>query len=383
MEKDVVILANNLIKKYYISSGIFSFFSKNNKTINALNGIDLSIKRGEIVGIIGRNGSGKSTLLKILSKVTKPTNGDAIIDGKVVSAIEVAGGFNPDLTGNENLKLLCGIWGVKPKEFNNIYKSIIEFSNLHDFMHMQIKKFSTGMIGRLAASIIIHIDADIYLFDEVLNGSDQLFKRKLHNKILNIQQSNKTILFATHNVSDILALCHRALIFDFGKIIFSGNPFETVVTYRKLIQNNLNIENNQKLESNGLNIENQNLSFKNINITTTNINTFSFTLEPQKSTLFECSIFVIINNAFDIPIAHTSFFIDKIDENIDLQCSFPVEIINDGIYTISIATEFKPEKWIFFPRVINFEIKSNNNKVKNNFLPGILLKDAIWKITNK
>ena len=381
MEKEIVISANNLIKHYYISNGIISLFSrKHNKIITALNGIDLSIKKGEIVGIIGRNSSGKSTLLKILSKVTKPTDGNATINGKVVSAIEVAGGFNFDLTGNENLKLLCGIWGVTPKEYKNIYREIIEFSSLHDFMHLQIKKFSTGMIGRLAASIIIHINADIYLFDEVLNGSDQLFKRKLHNKILELQQVNKTIVFATHNVSDILALCHRAVIFDFGKIIFSGNPFETVVKYRKLLQPNISKENHNL--TNEININRTDLSFNNIKIINSDCDTLSFTITPNNNIYYDCKIFVIINNAFDIPIAHTSFFIDKIETNIDLQCSFPTEIISDGVYTISIATEFKPEKWIFFPRVLNFEIKNNPNENKKDFLPGILLKDAIWKINN-
>lgn len=383
MDKEIVISANNLAKHYYLSGGIFSIFSKKNqKIIKAIDGIDLSIRKGEIVGIIGRNGSGKSTLLKILSKVTKPTGGNATIVGKVVSAIEVAGGFNPDLTGNENLKLLCGIWGVKPKEFNNIYKEIIDFSSLHDFMYLQIKKYSTGMIGRLAASIIIHIKADIYLFDEVLNGSDQLFKRKLHDKIIELQQNSKTILFATHNVSDILALCHRAMIFESGKVIFSGNPFETVVKYRKHIQPKYNQEKNQIINDNEININRVDLSFNNIKIITSGYNILSFTITPNNNIYFECRIFIIINNAFDIPIAHSSFYIDKIEKGINIECSFPTEIISDGIYTLSLATEFKPKKWIFFPRVLSFEIKNKPTEIINDFLPGILLKDAVWKISN-
>ncbi len=381
MEKEIVISAHNIVKHYYLSGGFFSLFKKQNNIIKALNGIDLSINKGEIVGIIGRNGSGKSTLLKILSLVTKPTDGEATIKGKVVSAIEVAGGFNPDLSGSENLKLLCGIRGIKPYEFKKIQKEIIEFSSLQDFMHLQVKKFSTGMLGRLAASIIIHLNADIYLFDEVLNGSDQLFKRKLHNKILELQNNNKTVLFATHNVSDILALCNRALIFEYGKIIFSGNPFETVVTYRKLIQLNFNESNINKTISQEININRNDLSLHNIKISTEN-RTLYFTLIPHNTTFPDCNIHVIIYNAFDFPIAHTSFFIGKITQNIDLQCAFHTNIISDGIYTITVFAELNPDKWVFYPRILEFEIKDNAHNLKNDFMPGILLKDAIWKINN-
>ena len=170
------------------------------------------------------------------------------------------------------------------------------------------------------------------------------------------------------------------MLFDFGKIIFSGNPFETVVKYRKLLQPNISKENHNL--TNEININRTDLSFNNIKIINSDCDTLSFTITPNNNIYYDCKIFVIINNAFDIPIAHTSFFIDKIETNIDFQCSFPTEIISDGVYTISIATEFKPEKWIFFPRVLNFEIKNNPNENKKDFLPGILLKDAIWKINN-
>jgi len=369
MKNDIVISVSNISKQFNASNKIFS---KNNSKINALNNISLNIKRGEIIGIIGRNGSGKSTFLKVLGKVTKPYKGSININGIVVSAIEVASGFNLDLSASENLKILCGLWKVNNKEYLNVSKQIIEFSNLAEFMDMQIKKFSTGMIGRLASSILIHLKADIYLFDEVLNGTDEIYKRKLHNKISELQNQNKTIFYATHNINDVLSLCNRAFIIEKGELIFEGNPFETIVKYRKLIQNFKSIDTEDK----NICIKKNNVIINNINFVN---NKLKFTIEPIELICQNININFIINNSFDLPIAHSNYLINEIKQNTLISCAFPNNLLNEGVYTISIAISIN-SNWIFLPRVIEFELFKNENSSNFDFLPGIFLNNLQWNI---
>ena len=383
MDRKIVISAQNLKKHYFISKGLFSFLQKKEKNniITVLNGINLEIDKGEILGIIGQNGSGKSTLLKVLSGVTSPSGGKAIINGKIVSAIEVAGGFNPDLNALENIRLLGRIWGVSTKEIHKLESDIINFSRLKEFIYLPVKKFSTGMVGRLAASIIIYIKADIYLFDEVLNGSDQLFKRQLHNKILNLQSNGSTILFATHNATDVLALCNRVILIDSGKIIFNGNAFKGIIQYRKLIQADLSKLILSQPIVNINNVKSNNISFNHIKmISTGECHQLSLTLLAAPGFYSQGTVHIIINNAFDIPVGHTSFFMEKIPEKCNLSCNFPLTLLTDGIYTISLAASLIPEKWMFFPRILEFEIKTNI-KQQNDFIPGISLTQAKWNIS--
>ncbi len=377
MNDEIIISAKNLTKEYYISEGLFSFFKKD-RVITALNGIDLEVHKGEIIGIIGRNGSGKSTLLKILSQITKPTYGKAIINGKIVSAIEVSGGFNPDLSGKENIKLIGQIWGMSSRKIKETENAIIEFANLSNLIFLPVKKLSTGMIGRLAASIIIHIEADIYIFDETLNGSDQLFTRKIHRKLINLQKNNKSILIASHKVTDLLSLCNKAILLEQGKIVQSGNPFETILGYQKILKSN--IRNNTEITRNSL--SNNYLEFKNISIANTlegyNI---TFTLNTFAETISSLHIFTIINNSLDIPIGHTSLEISNLQKESTLSCNFPNNILNNGLYVISFVVLLNSENWLFFPKVMEFETK-NNTADKYQFIPGILITEAKWEINN-
>lgn len=377
MNNEIVISAKNLTKEYFLSKGFFS--SKNtNKTITALNGVNLNIRKGEIVGIIGRNGSGKSTLLKILSQITKPTKGNAFIHGKIVSAIEVSGGFNFDLSGKENIKLIGQIWGLSLKRIKEIEKSIIEFANLSSYIFLPVKKLSTGMIGRLAASIIIHIEADIYIFDETLNGSDQLFTRNIHQKLIDLQNNQKTILIASHKVTDILTLCNNAIVLEKGEIIQTGNPFESIITYQRILHSNIQFSKNITRYT----LKNEHLNFSKVTIENDpDFYYFTFSIKPILDSITNLNLFLIVNNSFDLPIGHTSHEINSLKNDLTLTCKIPGNLFSNGLYIISLAANINNKNWLFLPKIIEFET-NNNSTNKFHFIPGILITDAKWQINN-
>lgn len=376
MEHEIIISAKNLTKKYSVDNSFLSFKNER-KTITALNGIDLEIIKGEIIGIIGRNGSGKSTLLKILSQITKPTEGNAIIKGKIVSAIEVSGGFNFDLSGKENIKLIGQIWGLTHSKIKEIEKSIIDFANLSNFIFLPVKKLSTGMIGRLAASIIIHIDADIYIFDETLNGSDQLFTRNIHKKLIELQNKQKTILIASHKITDILTLCNKAIVMEEGKIIQNGNPFESIITYQRIIRSNIQFSE----QITRYTLKNDFIEFSNVKIEKEHESyNFSFNIKPISSSIQCLNLFLIINSSFDLPIGHASIDVCPFDRYHELSCTVPDKIFSNGVYIISLAANINNENWLFLPKILEFETSSNTNKF--HFIPGISITDAKWSLTN-
>ncbi|HRP38345.1 MAG: ABC transporter ATP-binding protein [Chitinophagales bacterium] len=169
----------------------------------ALENISFEIKKGESVGIIGSNGSGKSTLLQILAGITKPTSGSVQICGKVASILDIGTGFHPELSGRENIYLNGQVHGFSKKEIERKIDEIIQFSEVENFIDEPVKNYSNGMYLRLAFSIMIHLDFDVYLFDEVMNVGDVSFREKSNQKLKELQQSNKTFLFVSHQLSEL------------------------------------------------------------------------------------------------------------------------------------------------------------------------------------
>ncbi|MFA4838848.1 MAG: ABC transporter ATP-binding protein [Candidatus Neomarinimicrobiota bacterium] len=204
---------------------------KNNGFIWALKEIDLTVRPGETLGIIGRNGAGKSTLLKILSRVTQPTEGKAILNGSVSSLLEVGTGFHPDLTGRENIYLNAAILGMNRRVIRERFQEIVDFSEIGQFLNTQVKKYSSGMAVRLAFAIAAHLDSDIMLIDEVLAVGDASFQRKCLDKMESNARSGRTILFVSHNLPAIERLCSRCIVFDKGTIVFDGKPSEAIDFY--------------------------------------------------------------------------------------------------------------------------------------------------------
>ncbi len=194
----------------------------------ALKEVSFEIKRGEVVGIIGRNGAGKSTLLKVLSRITEPTEGFAEIHGRVGSLLEVGTGFHPELTGRENVFLNGAILGMRRAEIEAKLDEIVAFAEVERFIDMPVKHYSSGMYLRLAFSVAAHLEPDILFVDEVLAVGDALFQRKCLARMRDVAEHGLTILFVSHNMAAIQHLCTKALLLSQGRVALAGST-ETVV----------------------------------------------------------------------------------------------------------------------------------------------------------
>ncbi len=257
MDKDLVIKTESLTKEYrlgVIGSGTLrrdlqSWYAKRRgredpnrrigaqeyekgDTFLALDGINLEIRRGERVGIIGANGAGKSTLLKLLSRITSPTSGAITFRGRIASMLEVGTGFHPELTGRENVYLNGAILGMNREEVSSKIDEIIEFSECEKFIDTPVKRYSSGMFVKLAFSVAAHLDAEILIMDEVLAVGDMKFQRKCIKKMRELAEGeNRTVLYVSHNMNTIQDLCSRCLVLDHGKKIYDGSVEEAIRYY--------------------------------------------------------------------------------------------------------------------------------------------------------
>lgn len=194
----------------------------NSETFWALKDISFDVSRGEILGIVGKNGAGKSTLLKILARITEPTEGCAVIRGKVSSLLEVGIGFHPDLTGRENIYLYGVILGMKKAEIERKFDEIVAFGGVEKFIDTPMKHYSSGMYVRLAFAVAAHVEPDILLIDEVLAVGDASFQNKCLGRIDAISKEGRTVVFVSHNIPAILSLCGRAILLNQGRAVEDG-----------------------------------------------------------------------------------------------------------------------------------------------------------------
>jgi lipopolysaccharide transport system ATP-binding protein len=208
----------------------------------ALQGINLEVKEGEILGIIGTNGAGKSTLLKILSRVTAPTKGDIKVKGRIASLLEVGTGFHPELTGRENIFMNGAILGMSKLEIKSKLDEIIDFSGVETFVDTPVKRYSSGMYVRLAFAVAAHLEPEILIVDEVLAVGDAAFQKKCLGKMKDISAEGRTILFVSHNLSAISTLCTRGVLLENGILTKSGQISDVVLSYYDTIADDENIK---------------------------------------------------------------------------------------------------------------------------------------------
>lgn len=219
----------------------------------ALRNINLSIKRGECFGILGKNGAGKTTLLKIIAGILKPDRGRIIIRGNVVPILSLGLGFEKELTAKENVYLYGSVLGLSKREIDEKYEKIVEFSELENVMNVKLRDFSDGMVMRLSFSIAFHVDCDIILIDEVLAVGDAAFQRKCLDRIKELKKEGRTIVIVSHSVDDIKRFCDRALILDKGKIVFLGKVLKVCEKYEEMIESErLKRINEMLMEENGI-----------------------------------------------------------------------------------------------------------------------------------
>ena len=207
---------------------------KGYKEQKVLKGLDFEIKQGEFLGIVGRNGSGKSTLLKILAGIYYPEKGEVTINGNLVPFIELGVGFNPELTGRENVYLNGALLGFSNTEMDAMYNDIWKFAELEPFQDQKLKNYSSGMQVRLAFSIAIRARGDILLLDEVLAVGDAAFQQKCTNYFESLKENHQTVVLVTHSMENVRRFCTRAILLDDGKIVKDGDPNKIADAYLKL-----------------------------------------------------------------------------------------------------------------------------------------------------
>jgi ABC-2 type transport system ATP-binding protein len=207
---------------------------KGYKEQKVLKGINFEVYQGDFLGIVGRNGSGKSTLLKILAGIYYPEKGDITINGNLVPFIELGVGFNPELTGRENVYMNGALLGFSNEEMDKMYNDIWEFAELKDFQDQKLKNYSSGMQVRLAFSIAIRARGDILLLDEVLAVGDAAFQQKCTDYFASLKDNHQTVILVTHSMENVRKFCNRAILIDNGEIIKEGDPNKVADAYTKL-----------------------------------------------------------------------------------------------------------------------------------------------------
>lgn len=206
-------------------------------TLWALNQVSFEVAEGEVVGIVGRNGAGKSTLLKVLSRITEPTSGRAVIRGRISSLLEVGTGFHPELTGRDNIYMNGTILGMTKREIDRKFDEIVEFSGVERFLDTPVKRYSSGMQVRLAFAVAAHLEPEILIIDEVLAVGDAKFQKKCMGKMQDVAQAGRTVLFVSHNMAAIESLCTSGLHIDGGQIVHRGSASSAVRDYLGVMLN--------------------------------------------------------------------------------------------------------------------------------------------------
>lgn len=265
MNDENVIIVENLVKEYKM------FASKKDRllesmlpgyqkhgTFRAMNNVSFDVKKGEVLGVLGKNGAGKSTLLKMVTGVVTPTSGKLEVKGKISSLLELGAAFNSELTGFENIYQHGQVMGLTKEEIRAKEKEIIEFADIGEHLYQPVKTYSSGMFARLAFACAINVDPDILIVDEVLSVGDMAFQLKCFKKFEEFKKRGKTILFVTHNISDILRNCTRTIIIDAGTKIFDGSVKDGVELYKKIIVglNPLEMKKQAKIEEETNEIQN-------------------------------------------------------------------------------------------------------------------------------
>jgi lipopolysaccharide transport system ATP-binding protein len=375
MNKDIILQAENISKQYrlgQVGTGTLShdlnrwwhqilgkddpylkIGETNDRSIKgtsdyvwALQDINFEVKRGEVLGIIGKNGAGKSTLLKILSKVTSPTTGSIKSRGRIASLLEVGTGFNPELTGKENIFLNGAILGMTKKEIASKLNEIVEFSGCERYIDTPVKRYSSGMTVRLAFAVAAFLEPEILVIDEVLAVGDAEFQKKAIGKMQDIsREGGRTVLFVSHNMAAIRQLCTKTLILENGRIIFEGNTNEGIDVY-------FNINEESKIRNGVYQSDkiSENPCIKKVVLT----NNLNFQ-DPCVKFYHDEEIVLDIDYSNQIPIVTFTIGIALLDINKNklftnhfdfaqsreksgrIRCKIPKDIFNQGVYSFDVA----------------------------------------------
>lgn len=329
----------------------------------ALKDVSFEVKHGEAIGIIGRNGAGKSTLLKILSRITEPTSGRAMISGRVASLLEVGTGFHPDLTGRENVYLNGTILGMKKREVDAKFDEIVDFSGVEKFIDTPVKRYSSGMRVRLAFSVAAHLEPEVLIIDEVLAVGDAAFQKKCLGKLNDVTTAGRTILFVSHNMVALKSLCERGVLLREGQLIADGEMAGVVDAY---------------LETDASEVISQEWP---IAATSPGTDSFRFNWVRLRSGDEPPDGHLTVRSAFEVDIslraarigrinltlhlylltgelvfAVASPTVDVTPGNVSLKCQFPANLLNDALYTLSVMIVEDSRSHFVLTDALRFEV---------------------------
>lgn len=353
--EEVVIRLDSVYKDFMLPhekinsvKGIVTSITKGNpwkvkETQHTLKDINFEIKKGEFFGVVGRNGSGKSTLLKILANIYQPTKGKVYTNGKLVPFIELGVGFNPELTGRENVYLNGAMLGFSDNQIDKMYDDIVEFAELKRFMDQKLKNYSSGMQVRLAFSMATRSEADILLIDEVLAVGDADFQRKCFEYFKTLKKNGKTVVFVSHDMNAVREYCDRTILIEKSRIIFEGNSDKVSAQYTKLFTETTS-KSTAKNEDSGKRWGNGSVMYTYAQVAIQNDDVITLTLRAKANKKVENPIFGFsIRDASGKALLGTNTQIKRkrinsvmAEDVISLEWTFP-NIFNDGTYVVELA----------------------------------------------
>lgn len=409
----VIIQVENLSKMYWISNKPRGYLTIRDQLLQlpskllgrvkdkheefwALKDVSFEIEQGDRVGIIGRNGAGKSTLLKLLSRITKPTSGRALIHGRVASLLEVGTGFHPELTGRENIFMNGAILGMNHKEIKSKFDEIVNFAEVEKFIDTPVKRYSSGMYVRLAFAVAAHLEPEILLVDEVLAVGDAQFQKKCLGKMEDVsKQENRTVVFVSHDMGAISKLCKKAILLNKGSVIKIDESKKVISTYFSNINANTSTVVWADLQDAP--------GYKEV-IYCRAINLLNEKSNNLQSIYAEEEIFVEIEYELlqDITGIWVGFSLSSLfgqvifcsgDNNFNEEqfvrkkgiykstCKIPANLLNQGEYFVDLLAH-KPGEKVFIDekQVMKFEVLQKDNRAGYGKQPGVLKPNLEWKL---
>jgi ABC-type polysaccharide/polyol phosphate transport system ATPase subunit len=345
--------------------GRYPFPSREAEEFWALKNLNFDVKRGEVIGIIGRNGAGKSTLLKILSRITEPTAGRVILRGRVASLLEVGTGFHPELTGRENIQLNGAILGMTRAEIRKKFDEIVSFAGVEKFLDTPVKRYSSGMYVRLAFAVAAHLEPEILLVDEVLAVGDTEFQKKCLGKIDEVsRQEGRTVLLVSHNLAAIAELANRALLLDAGSIVIDGSVAEAVSTYLARGARSATYICPTERQTSAPHVA-------RIEVLTSDPNEvhrfgepleIKFWIRHPVPMMHGSFCFQIFSNQFQIPVIHSSYYhgagFGDVSGSSTLVCRFPCIVLNVGQFYLCtyLQDQRSRETYEYLDAICAFEV---------------------------
>lgn len=357
----------------------------------ALKDVAFEIKQGDRVGIIGRNGAGKTTLLKVLSRITQPTTGRVTISGRVASLLEVGTGFHPELTGRENIFLNGAILGMSRKEIQGKFDEIVDFAEVDRFLDTPVKRYSSGMYVRLAFAVAAHLEPEILVVDEVLAVGDAQFQKKCLAKMEDVGKEGRTVLFVSHNMAAVRALCRNTMLFDSGSIMFNGNTSNAISRYtsssgKRLLRNEDSKLRNSWVDVYQVSLVDNSLELaENIYTNTEFSILIRFAIKIKSRVGLTIMLYDSANNCIFSSINNRiSDFLRDLDVgHYGALCTIPANVLNNNLYSVSLvlfSNNFRDG--VIAHNIIYFDVQDSNELRGDYFgdISGALRPDLQWRL---